>query len=236
MKKLIVLLAVLVLAVSTVRATVVTIDPTDAKGIRFTEGQYFVVDYLSIRANYVDIDRSLLEFDVSGLSETIPLITLDLSFGNEDYPDPPDGIIDIFVYAGDGIVTAADFYAGGPAPFASFVGENGPEYGYVSIDVTSAVQAILTLGEQYLGFRLSTETEDMFFIGRRIGVPDPVLTGVPEPSTFVLLGLVGVFPPHVDGRFRRVHGPVRRLEDDRVRVLVARVPGEGEVNRLEPEP
>ena len=68
-------------------------------------------------------------------------------------------------------------------PFTSFVGENGPEYGYISIDVTSAVQDILTAGAQFIGFRLSTETDDRFELGRCIGVPEPVLTVVPEPAS-----------------------------------------------------
>jgi hypothetical protein len=128
------------------------------------------------------------------LSGTIPLTTLDLSFGNLDYPEPPDGIIDVFVYVGDGIITTDDFYAGGSTPFTSFVGENDPEYGYgyISIDVTSAVQDILTASEQFIGFRLSTETDDRFDLGSSIGVPDPVMTVVPEPGTVFLLGLGGL--------------------------------------------
>ena len=77
-------------------------------------------------------------------------------------------------------------------PFTSFVGENGPEYGYISIDVTSAVQDILTAGAQFIGFRLSTETDDRFELGRCIGVPEPVLTVVPEPASVLLLALGGL--------------------------------------------
>jgi len=59
----------------------------------------------------------------------------------------------------------------------------------VSIEVTSVVQTAIASGDQFIGFRLSTETDDMFFMGYSIGVPDPVLTVVPEPATFLLLGL-----------------------------------------------
>ncbi len=193
MKKLLVLLAVLVFTASMVRATVITISPVDAKGIRFIEAQYFVVSYLNVKTSPMLEDRTLLEFNVSGLSGTILLATLDLSFGNLDYPEPPDGIIDVFTYVGDGVVIADEFYAGGTTPFVSFVGENDPEYGYgygyISIDVTSAVQDVLTAGEEFIGFRLSTETDDRFTVGWSIGVPDPVLTVVPEPGTIALLGL-----------------------------------------------
>jgi hypothetical protein len=133
-------------------------------------------------------DRAILEFDVSGLSETVPLITLDIWFDNID-PEPPVGIIDVFTFIGDGVVTADDFYAGGPTPFTSFIAENGPEYGYASIDVTSAVRDVLTANEQFVGFRLSTETEDRFNMGNMSMLPDPILTVIPEPTTVLLLGL-----------------------------------------------
>jgi len=83
-------------------------------------------------------DKSVLEFDVSGVSQTVPLVTLDIWFDNID-PEPPVGIIDVFTFVGDGVITAGEFYAGGSTPFTSFVAENGPEYGYgyVSIEVTS---------------------------------------------------------------------------------------------------
>jgi len=192
-KKLIVPLVVLLLTTSVIRATVITINPTDARGIRdFHNGDGpFLLNSLLIKKGTED--RSVLEFDVSGLSESIPLVTLDLSFGNLDYPEPPDGIIDVFTYIGDGIITADEFYVGGSTPFTSFVGENGPEYGFVSIDVTSVIQDILAADEQFIGFRLSTETSDRFDIGQAIGVPDPVLTAVPEPATVLLLALGGLF-------------------------------------------
>lgn len=187
-KRIIVLFTVVVLSGSVTKTTAITINTADAKGIRYEE-QYSIVNFLGVSTNSMYADRTLLEFDISDLSGTIPLTTLDLSFGNLDYPDPPDGIIDVFAYVGDGIVTANDFYAGGLTPFTSFVGENGPEYGYISIDVTSVTQTVVTAGNQFIGFRLSTETDDVFTVGWSIGVPDPVLTVIPEPGAIALLGL-----------------------------------------------
>jgi hypothetical protein len=197
MRQFVFILAILMMAVYGASASEVTINPVDAKGIYY-ESQGFIIDSLSVRKNSIYENRSLLEFDVSGLSGTVPHTTLDLSYGkfyDGYYQVPPsDSIIDVFAYVGDGVVSTADFFAGGLTPFMSFVGDNDYEigYGYIRIDVTSAVQAVVAAGEQFIGFRLSTDTEAQFMAGWCIGVPDPVLTVTPEPTTVLLLGLGGI--------------------------------------------
>lgn len=189
MTRLICLLGTIALASSACQATVIAANPDGERSILLIGEQYYVVDYLSVMN---PTDRAILEYDVSGLDESVLLVTLDISFGNLDYPGLPDGIIDVFTFTGDGVVTASDFYAGGSAPFMSFVGENGPEYGYVSIDVTSAVHDVLAGGGQYIGFRLSTGTTDRFDIGEAIDVPNPILTVIPEPATLVIFAIGGL--------------------------------------------
>jgi hypothetical protein len=186
MRRFILLLAVMVLAASAGNAATIAVSPASGRSIRLDLGQYLLLDFLSVMN---PSDRAILEYDVSDLSPSVPLVTLDISFGNLDYPSAPEGIVDIFAFIGDGTVTGDDFYAGGPTPLISFVGENGPEYGYISIDVTSAVKGVLAGGGQYIGFRLSTETTDRFFLGEAIDVPNPVLTAVPEPLTLSILAL-----------------------------------------------
>lgn len=189
-RKLIVLLAVVALGGSAAKATmVVTIYPEDAKGIRdFHNGEGpFLLSSLMIDKGTEN--RSVLEFDVSGLSGKQQPVTLNLWLDNID-EGSPEGIIDVFTFVGDGVVTADDFYAGGLTPFISFIGED--YFCRVTIDVTSVIQDILTADEEFIGFRLSTETTDRFNMGRVCRLPDPVLTVVPEPASVLLLALGGL--------------------------------------------
>jgi hypothetical protein len=156
--------------------------PTDAKGIRQLPGQNpFLLNFLSINQSIED--RTVIEFDVRGLPGTLPTTTLDLDLLNED-PGGPVGFIDVFTFAGTGTVTPGLFSAG--TFFTSF---SNNQSGLERVDVTAAVQAAVTAGEPFLGFRLSTLTSDRFFIGPPFRPTGPTLTVVPEPSTVVLFGL-----------------------------------------------
>ncbi len=180
-------------------ATTISIAPSDARRIyNKDESIVLVLDALSVAKYSSYENRSFLEFDVSGLSESIPYCTLDLSYGKffdgAHYIPPSESIIDVFAYTGNGVIAVDDFSAGGLQPFTSFIGENNPGigYGYISIDVTSIIQEAIAIEQQFVGFRLSTETEATFDLGWGIGVPDPVLTIIPEPATVLLLGLGGL--------------------------------------------
>jgi hypothetical protein len=182
----IVLSVFLHISVLSAPAAEISINPTDVRGILGNMWDPFLLNFLAI-AMFEDRtveDRTVLEFDVSGLGGTLPLVTLDVSYVNSD-PSPPDGIIDVFTFIGDGVVTADEFYAGGPTPFTSFVGGGV----FASVDVTSSVQAAVDAGDRFIGFRLSTETGDRYLLGSIVGKPVPVLTVIPEPATILLLGL-----------------------------------------------
>jgi hypothetical protein len=191
----IVLLVLFHISVLSAPAVAASINPTDARGIRKQDWWGLsLLGFLAINnqhtSTYWAEDRTVLEFDVSSLSGTpLELVTLDLGMEN-GWPGPPDGIIDVFTFTGDGIVTADEFFAGGPAPFMSVV--VGDVDGIVKFDVTSAVQTAVMAGDRFIGFRLSTETLDNYFLGGIVQLPEPVLTVVPEPVTLLLLGLGGI--------------------------------------------
>jgi len=189
MGKIIKCLVVLILLASSGEASIITVENTDAKAIRNVDGVLDIVDFLSVAyieepGEYLWDDRTILEFNISGLTETIPFASLDFGLDNFD-PDPPDGIIDVYNFTGDGIVALDDFDAGGDVPFTSFIGLDGD----ISIDVTLLLQDAMTSGDQFLSFRLSTITNDRYMMGSIVGQPMPVLTVVPEPTTIFLLGL-----------------------------------------------
>ena len=192
-RKLIVLLAIAALGGSTAKATmVVTIYPEEARGIcgfHNGEGPITLFNSLSILKGTENRRVSVLEYDVSGLSGKQQPVMLNLWLDNID-EGSPEGIIDVFTFVGDGVVTADDFYAGGLTPFISFIGED--YFCRVTIDVTSVIQDILAANEEFIGFKLSTETMDRFNMGRVCMLPDPVLTVVPEPASVLLLALGGL--------------------------------------------
>ena len=189
MRKTITLIVIILLTTSVINAAIITVDPSDAKGIRNDNGELLLLDFLPVQygeipGEWLFDDRTILEFNIGGLSETIPFASLDFGLDNFD-PDPPDGIIDVYNFTGDGIVTLDDFDAGGNVPFTSFIGLDGD----ISIDVTSILHDALNIGDQFLSFRLSTITGDRYMMGSIVGQPMPVLTIVPEPTTVFLLGL-----------------------------------------------
>lgn len=144
------------------------LDPADAHGIRNIGGETLLLDFLSVMNGTED--RTVLEFDIRALGGTPWLAMLHLYVGNLD-DEPPDGVIDVYAFNGDGIVTIDEFWAGGPTPAASVVCGQG----LVTVDVTSAVRASAAAGAEFVGFRLSTQTGDRYGLGSISGQPEPVL-------------------------------------------------------------
>jgi hypothetical protein len=174
------------------RAQADEILPADARGIRQLPGQpASLLDFLAVNRSIED--RAVIEFDIRGLAGSVPLTTLNLDLLNLD-PGGPVGRIDLFTFAGTGMVTPDLFSVG--AFFTSF---DNNQSAFELVDVTAAVQAAVNAGEPFLGFRLSTTTSDRFFLGPPFTQIQPTLAvGAPvaEPSTVLLLasgalGLIG---------------------------------------------
>jgi hypothetical protein len=160
--------------------------PADARGIRQLPGQSpFLLNFLAVNASLED--RTVIQFNVSGLSGVVAPTTLDLDLLNLD-PGGPAGVIDVFTFFGTGTVTPAQFNAG--TLFTSF---SNHASGVEHVDVTAAVQAAVDAGQPFLGFRLSTATADRYFLGPPFTPAGPTLTvgggAIPEPSTLLLLGV-----------------------------------------------
>jgi hypothetical protein len=160
------------------------LSPADARGIRELPGQPpALLTFLSINQSIED--RTVIEFDLRGLSAGVAAAELDLELRNLG---PVPGAIDVFTFAGTGTVTPDLFNAG--TLFTSF-GTDQVGLESVAVDVTAAVQAAVAAGDSFLGFRLSTTTSDRYFLGPPYTPAGPALdvTAVPEPSSLTLAGL-----------------------------------------------
>lgn len=180
-------------------ARALSLSPADATSIRLeTSVGLLVLTFLAIKPPNLDgdEDRAALEFDLSGLTGTVASAALESYWVDID-PAPPDGVIDVRTYTGDGAVTIADFSAGS---FFTSVVHNaaGGTVGdvFLSIDVTAAVQDALTGGQTYLGFLLLAGSGDRYNGAGLIGVPEPVLQVnlVPEPGSAWLLAALALAP------------------------------------------
>jgi hypothetical protein len=90
-------------------------------------------------------DRGIIEFDISSLSPSIQRVELTLTIFGSNGPFP--FTIDVFTYAGNGILSLSDFNAG--ALFTSF------EYSgqtTVTLDVTKFIKGLTTSGSMFAGF------------------------------------------------------------------------------------
>jgi len=120
-----------------------------------------------------------------------------LLVGLDNFDEGGDiGIIDLYKFVGRGTVIPDDFSAG--TLFTSFPFND--DRGTVAVDVTVAVQEAVELGNQFLSFRLYTNTNDRYFLGSIVGFSPPELVvaenlSVPEPSStwgLLTFGALGV--------------------------------------------
>jgi len=83
------------------------IQPTDARGIRqFPGHDPFLLNFLSIQHGAED--RTVLEFDLSGLAGPVSSAVLDVPLRNLD--PGRNGVIDLFTFPGSCIVTPDLFW------------------------------------------------------------------------------------------------------------------------------
>jgi hypothetical protein len=140
---------------------------TDASGIRDLGDGPFLLEFLAIKAGTED--RVVLEFDISERGRHFNKVILKFKVENLD-EEGERGLIDVYAFSGDGVIEANDFYAGERVTRVS-----PTKRGKVRADVTGAVNAALAAGEQLIGFRLSTEDGDRYFLGQIAGLQEPRL-------------------------------------------------------------
>src|SRR5262245_6638893 len=150
-------LALLLIVPTPTGAEVIT--PADARGIRqFAGGSPFLLDFLAINGDPFAEDRTVVQFDLRQLSGPVGAATLDLDLLNLD--PGLAGVIDVYAFAGTGTVTPDQFSAG--TFLTSFANSAS---GLEHVDVTAAVLAAQEVGQQFLGFRLSTPSESRWLLG-----------------------------------------------------------------------
>ncbi|MBA2492642.1 MAG: hypothetical protein H0V34_13405 [Gammaproteobacteria bacterium] len=139
----------------------------DGKGIRDLGGGPFLLDFLAIKADTED--RVVLEFETGAPARRLSRVVLKIPVKNLD-EGGETGVIDIYAFIGDGKVNAEDFDAG-----KRVAQVEAPASSAVRVDVTDAFLAAMDRNEKFIGLRLSTETDDRYFLGAIADLPDPTL-------------------------------------------------------------
>jgi hypothetical protein len=104
-------------------------------------------------------DRGIIEFDVSPLVRPVGHAELRLNVFGSNGPYPLT--VNVFAYSGDGALTPGDFASGSPFTSLSFAGE-----AQVNVDVTSAVNALISSAAHYAAFNLRTPPSTISLNGR----------------------------------------------------------------------
>jgi hypothetical protein len=118
-------------------------------------------------------DRGIIEFSLSGLSQPILNAELVLPVFSSNGPYP--FTIDVFGYAGDGVLTLSDWAQGSHLTSFSYSGEQ-----IVTLDVTSFISSAVAAGDAFAGFNF------------RFAVPSSINLNGP----FVAFGSLEIRQPH----------------------------------------
>lgn len=166
------------------QAGTLTLAASDAAGLRDfgDDGTVdLVLDFLAVKDGTED--RTVLHFPLAGLTPSFLSATLVVPVDNFDVGGDL-GEIDVFFFGGDGVVSLDEYGAG--LFLTSFVADPDGTY---NVDVGAQLSALLGLGSTHMAFRFSTTSDDRWFLGDIVGLPDPTLRIVAEPAGLAALGL-----------------------------------------------
>lgn len=183
---------VAVLTCSAVSAT--TLSPTEMRTVRSfpgIPGEPPIVLVSGARATNGGFfeDRAISHFDITGVST---FSTATLSIGNVE--DDANGVLEIFSFAGDGMVSVDEFEAGiVPTPLGTFSAVT-TENAVFTLDITSLLQSALTAGDDFLSFnfRAGGLNGDFDFASTIGGVTNGGSFGSVAPTVISLTGVPAV--------------------------------------------
>jgi len=154
-----------------------TITPTDMTGLRSFDGGeiIFLLDFDAVKLGTED--RTVAHFDISGLTGFLPNATLNIPIDNFD-PGIPDGVFEIYSFAGDGVVSTDEWDAG--TPFHAFTTVPGGNQ-TLSVDISVLLKTAVDNGDQYLSFSFRGGNTDRYWLSDIAGLPEPSITiALPE--------------------------------------------------------
>lgn len=131
--------------------------------------------------------RAAFETDLTALLAQLPVsaaIEFEVFTYNTEHP------VSIYLYAGDGLITAADYGRTDELVFSGVLDDPTP-----AIDVTSQVRALLEGGNAWIGVLIGLTNEDqtLAIYNTGYGGTDPRLnTKVPEPGMLALTGILAL--------------------------------------------
>ncbi|MDT4289654.1 hypothetical protein RO575_08790 [Methylomonas sp. MO1] len=171
---------------ATMKIEAATITPTDMTGLRSFDGGANVLLLGFDAVKLGTEDRTLVHFDISGLTGILPSSSLSIPI---ESLDPEPGIFKIYSFAGDGVVSTDEWNMG--TLFHVFTDVYG---GFLSIDTSILLQTAVDNGESYLSFSFRGGNSVRYWLSDIVGLPEPSITIVPLPGAFWLfytcLGLV----------------------------------------------
>ena len=187
-------LASLVVAGACTATTLATerFEPVDMTGLRSFNGGGNVLLLTFDAVKTITEDRTIAHFDVTGFSDPVCRVTLDIPVDNID-EGPPGGTFDLYVFEGDGVVSTDEWDAGDF--FHRFTDVDGNDI-VLSIDVTDLVRTYRENGAEIMAFNFQGGPMlDRYWLNGIVGLPCPTLTATDATD----LLCAGLCPEDVDG-------------------------------------
>jgi hypothetical protein len=205
-----IVLLMLIVAGSTILAVMYfgdrRVDPVEMRGIREDSYIPILLNFSAIKetSRFELKDRTVAHFDITPLTGDFSDSTLNIGILNLD-PEPPPGILDVYVFSGDGTVSTDELNIG--SLFHSFSGLSGVVQ-TLTVDISELLTTANLNGDSFISFNLRALNTDRYSLQSTIdgatqtsglqsagNAEGPTFIGIPyaialKPSRLALFGLV----------------------------------------------